>query len=207
MVIFDPADNFAAPTAHTAANRLLKTLEEPIARTHFVLITSSAQVLLSTIRSRTQRLRFLPLPDEVIAGRLQAELEGGQQELIDQVVKLAQGSLGRALQQIKDAEGLLQREQAAQDLLRAARSGQAQRIVELAAEVGKDRDEAQEVLSLLWLHLHGALRERVRAGRVGPLLRHLRATSEAGLAIRRYTSPPLALEWMMRHLGAAERTS
>ena len=43
-----------------AANALLKTLEEPPARTHFVLCTGSPGELLPTIRSRCQRILFQP---------------------------------------------------------------------------------------------------------------------------------------------------
>lgn len=45
-----------------AANALLKTLEEPPARTHFVLATTSPDQLLPTIRSRCQRINFAALP-------------------------------------------------------------------------------------------------------------------------------------------------
>ncbi|MBI3315701.1 MAG: hypothetical protein HYZ87_01830 [Candidatus Omnitrophica bacterium] len=44
-----------------AQNALLKTLEEPEGSTFFVLITSSPERLLSTIRSRVHPLRFLPI--------------------------------------------------------------------------------------------------------------------------------------------------
>lgn len=47
-----------------AQNALLKTLEEPEGSTFFVLITSSPERLLSTIRSRVQPLRFLPVENE-----------------------------------------------------------------------------------------------------------------------------------------------
>ena len=41
-----------------AANTLLKTLEEPPARTLFVMCTTAPELLLPTIRSRCQRVRF-----------------------------------------------------------------------------------------------------------------------------------------------------
>jgi DNA polymerase III subunit delta' len=44
-----------------AANSLLKTLEEPPARTMFVLGTTSPDLLLPTIRSRCQRVVFAPV--------------------------------------------------------------------------------------------------------------------------------------------------
>ena len=50
----------------SAANALLKTLEEPGDRTHFMLLSSQPDALLPTIRSRTQRVRFAALPDAVV---------------------------------------------------------------------------------------------------------------------------------------------
>jgi hypothetical protein len=48
----------ATAMAPPAANALLKTLEEPPARTSFVLCTTAPEQLLPTIRSRCQRVRF-----------------------------------------------------------------------------------------------------------------------------------------------------
>ena len=44
-----------------AQNAFLKTLEEPLGRTTFVLISSSPEGLLATIRSRVQTLHFVPV--------------------------------------------------------------------------------------------------------------------------------------------------
>jgi len=44
-----------------AQNALLKTLEEPQGRTHFILISYATEKLLPTIRSRSQTLYFTPL--------------------------------------------------------------------------------------------------------------------------------------------------
>src|SRR5215203_3459009 len=45
----------------TASNALLKTLEEPPATSHIVLIASREDTLLPTIRSRCQIIRFAPV--------------------------------------------------------------------------------------------------------------------------------------------------
>jgi DNA polymerase-3 subunit delta' len=44
-----------------SANMLLKILEEPPAGTHFLLITHRPEAMLQTIRSRCERIPFLPL--------------------------------------------------------------------------------------------------------------------------------------------------
>jgi DNA polymerase-3 subunit gamma/tau len=53
-----------------AGNALLKTLEEPPEHVHFVLATTEPYKLLDTIRSRTQRFDFHPVPAEELAGYL-----------------------------------------------------------------------------------------------------------------------------------------
>ncbi len=61
-----------------AGNALLKTLEEPPDHVHFVLATTEPYKLLDTIRSRTQRFDFHPVPAEDLAGYLStmADREG-----------------------------------------------------------------------------------------------------------------------------------
>jgi len=54
VFVVEEATSLAPP----AANALLKTLEEPPARTLFVLCTTAPEQLLPTIRSRCQRIRF-----------------------------------------------------------------------------------------------------------------------------------------------------
>jgi DNA polymerase III delta' subunit len=70
VFIVEEATSFAPP----AANALLKTLEEPPARTIFVLCTTAPEQLLPTIRSRCQRVRFgggAALPADADAAKLE----------------------------------------------------------------------------------------------------------------------------------------
>jgi DNA polymerase-3 subunit delta' len=78
----------------TAANRLLKTLEEPPATALIVLVTSGADQLLETIRSRCQRVDFAHLSPSTIKGVLTAA--GVEPERADLVSRLAGGRLDRA---------------------------------------------------------------------------------------------------------------
>ncbi|MGA7272207.1 MAG: DNA polymerase III subunit gamma/tau [Acidimicrobiia bacterium] len=61
-----------------AGNALLKTLEEPPDHVYFVLATTEPYKLLDTIRSRSQRFDFHPIPVEALAAHLGriADLEG-----------------------------------------------------------------------------------------------------------------------------------
>lgn len=71
--IFPEADVSFPEFQPEAANAILKTLEEPRPNVHFILTSERPDSLLSTIRSRCQRLRFGRLPTEVLRGILSTE--------------------------------------------------------------------------------------------------------------------------------------
>ncbi len=78
-------------------NALLKTLEEPTEGTYTILVTSAEHRLLVTIRSRCQRIAFVPLTEDEIsqwAGRHLPESSGEQRAW---TLAFAEGSPGRAL--------------------------------------------------------------------------------------------------------------
>jgi len=87
--------------AHTmdesAQNALLKTLEEPGAATFLLLEAQRPEELLPTVRSRTQRLRMLPLDEATIRRELQHRIPE-RSEHHEAALRVAGGSLGRALQ-------------------------------------------------------------------------------------------------------------
>jgi DNA polymerase-3 subunit delta' len=83
-----------------AQNALLKTLEEPAGRTLIVLLTDQPDGLLTTIRSRTQTVRFAPLDEKVIERELRNR--GVDAETARRAALYANGSLGLALRWIED---------------------------------------------------------------------------------------------------------
>ena len=82
--------------ADPAANALLKTLEEPAATSYIFLITSRADSLLPTIRSRCQILRFAPIEVHEIEKYLVGERAFTPAEAA-LAARLARGSIGRAI--------------------------------------------------------------------------------------------------------------
>lgn len=92
VVIVDAADEMNT----SAANALLKMLEEPPARTTLLLISHQPSRLLPTIRSRCRSLRLSPLNGRDMQAALVAtgvEMPGNP----DQLNALAAGSVGDAL--------------------------------------------------------------------------------------------------------------
>ncbi|HEX8065001.1 MAG TPA: AAA family ATPase [Thermoleophilaceae bacterium] len=76
------------------ANRMLKTLEEPPAFVHLILLTDALGQVIETVVSRCQLVRFDPLPAERIASILEADgVEPGRAGACG---RLALGDLTRA---------------------------------------------------------------------------------------------------------------
>lgn len=92
VCILDEADRMKAESA----NALLKTLEEPPPDTLLILVTVEKDLLLPTILSRSQPVRFDPLPMDHIVDELVKRRSMGETEART-VAELSQRSLGRAL--------------------------------------------------------------------------------------------------------------
>lgn len=101
VVIVDSADEMNP----SAANALLKVLEEPPAKAVLLLVSHQPARLLPTIRSRCRTLRFAPLSAEALAQALtQAEIDVPDATAL---TELAGGSAGDALRLITgDGMGL-----------------------------------------------------------------------------------------------------
>jgi DNA polymerase-3 subunit delta' len=79
-----------------SANALLKVLEEPPHTSHIVLLTSRPAMLLPTIRSRCQMIRFSPVsPEEIETHLLANKIASAAEARIR--ARVARGSLGRAI--------------------------------------------------------------------------------------------------------------
>jgi DNA polymerase-3 subunit delta' len=92
IAIIDDADYLN----DTGANCLLKTLEEPPPRSVLILIGTKEQRQLSTIRSRSQIIRFAPLEPEVLAQLLVEHEVAEDAALAQRLAQYSGGSFERA---------------------------------------------------------------------------------------------------------------
>lgn len=92
VVVFDDADRLVPQSQ----NALLKTLEEPPPASQFVLVTSRADTLLATVRSRCQRLSFGLLETAEVSEILTRGHGYGESDA-RAAAAAAGGSVGRAL--------------------------------------------------------------------------------------------------------------
>lgn len=129
VVVIDSIDDLEK----SAANALLKMLEEPPANCLFLLVSHAPGKLLPTIRSRCRRLDFTALGDDAMASILSrhADLKGNER---DHVIAAAGGSAGRAIALVQ--LHLLDLEETAVTILREGDRTNARRS-DLASELGK----------------------------------------------------------------------
>lgn len=136
VIIVDAVDDLESDSA----NALLKTLEEPPARTLFLLVSHSPGRLLPTIRSRCRILRFQPVDRDVMLPWLHGLRPMLDMEEVRAIVAASGGVPGKAL-------GLIDSDVAAmkKKLLTIAISGDPEnRLREaLAREVGGTSNRAR----------------------------------------------------------------
>ena len=173
-----------------AANALLKFIEEPPAKTVWILITSKQATMLSTIRSRCQPLLFAPLSQahvEQLLKKHAPELENPSR-----AARYSGGSVTGALQA---AQALA--------LLEEGELGTAQGPAQVAAGLSRTaplaRREAQAVLDVLSSALHKTWAETDEAHRA-PLQSTLHKFEDYKRSIGRNVSPALVLETALMSL-------
>jgi DNA polymerase-3 subunit delta' len=101
IVIVDSADEMN----RNAANALLKILEEPPRRALLLLVCHAPGRLLPTIRSRCRKLALQPLAEDEVVTLMRQHRPDVVAEDAAALARLADGSIGRALE-LADAGGL-----------------------------------------------------------------------------------------------------
>ena len=87
-----------------AANKLLKSIEEPTEDTYFFLITNAPGKIIQTIRSRCRLIEVPPIAREDLAKAIAEKYRMDEKEAA-LWASTAQGSFGRAMQLIESSEG------------------------------------------------------------------------------------------------------
>lgn len=141
VIIIDAVDDLEV----SGANALLKTLEEPPAKTLFLLVSHSPGKLLPTIRSRCRTLRFQPVGGEAMQGWLKQMRPMLETSEVRAVAQASGGVPGRALALIDSDVSAMEMK------LRAiAESGDPQNLLrsELAKELGGVANRAKLELAI-----------------------------------------------------------
>ncbi len=171
------------------ANCLLKTLEEPPSKTVILLVGTSEQRQLPTIRSRCQTVRVGPLSREA-SSRLLREVHACSEESgrIEEAVEISGGDIHAALRLLQGESGKVREElvrhlgAAFPDPLAIAKF-LTQQVNEVGKDASKRRSMLRDLFSISVQHYRQQLRIQVFQGRTLPVTsirldRSLRALRE-----------------------------
>ncbi len=203
-----------------AGNALLKTLEEPQPETVIILISSQGEKLLTTIRSRCQKLTFSRLPQDQVAEILQQKLELSDTQA-QVLAALSGGSFKKGLGQ--DRELYLEKRRELIHSLSALSSGSNIQALNFAEELSSNKELLPEILDifqafyrdllllkqgrpeleLVNIDLLETLDRQAQQLTTVKLLKKLEALSAARYHLQRNVNRQLALEVMLLRMTAA----
>jgi DNA polymerase-3 subunit delta' len=85
-----------------ASNKLLKMIEEPPAKTLFLLVSENPGQLLATILSRCQYIKLLPIEKEAISKALSGKIQNEAQ--LKEIVRVSAGNYFKAIEMIESQD-------------------------------------------------------------------------------------------------------
>ncbi|MBA3957082.1 MAG: AAA family ATPase [Parachlamydiaceae bacterium] len=137
VFIIHDADRMLTPSA----NALLKTFEEPASHSVIILLSSSPQALLPTIRSRCCKIYFQALFEEEMVPFVATKWNKSSEEA-SQIVQRTKGSMGRVQQYLEQGENALQGQMLS--LLSKGRLSTYQELTEAAGALSTHIEEMQK---------------------------------------------------------------
>ena len=145
-----------------AANRMLKTLEEPASFVHLILLTDRLVEVLPTIRSRCQRLELRPLDAQAMDQELKTLLPELKADERASLARLSGGSPGMALT-LADGEGIGLAAEADRLIERAA-DPDIPALIAFAERIGRVTDGLEDFGAIVAQSLAERIATRASAG-------------------------------------------
>jgi len=223
VFIIDGAEQLSSE----AANCLLKTLEEPVGKVIFILLTTNDKLLPATVISRCQRLELPPLAVTEVEAALNSGW-GIEPQKAKLLARLSHGCLGWALSAALDGGLLQQRAERIERLLDITDADYEERFTyatELAAQFSQRKESVQSVLDL-WLDfwrdlllvkvgcseaitdvdLEATLVEMARGYNLTQIRAFINSIQAAGEQLRQNANPRLVLEVLMLSMPRREES-
>ncbi len=211
-----------------AANCLLKTLEEPVGKVVFILLTTNEWLLPATVISRCQRVELLPQAVTEIEAALNSSW-GIELQKANLLARLSHGGLGWAVSAAIDDGLLQQRAEHLDGLLALISADYEERFAyaaQLASQFSQNRGLVQERLDL-WLDWWrdlllfkvgcgdavtnvdrlATLIEIAEGYNLAQIRAFINSIRAAGEQLRQNANPRLVLEVLMFSIPEAERHS
>ena len=197
IYLFPRAQDMGLP----GQNALLKVLEEPPAYGVFILLTTNADALLPTVRSRCTELRMQPLPQKLLCGVLAEQYGKASAEAISAAAERSGGFLGQA-KELLEEDGQVRAETAA--LVEALSRKDSLLLMQLFVPLEKSkRDVLAELLRDWQGLLENALTAACGIRTVSDQARRLAAALDSRTLHRHYTALRKAREYTLGNVSPA----
>lgn len=126
-----------------AANKLLKSIEEPTSNTYFFMVTHNQNAILKTIRSRCRLIEVPPIEKEELQNAIAQKYKIEPQEALEWA-RCSQGSMGKAIELIDQSEEEKADFEEFTQLFKIAAQGDLVQMIALSQELAKLSKERQK---------------------------------------------------------------
>lgn len=133
-----------------AANTFLKTLEEPPGDSVIILLTSNANLLIPTIVSRCQTIKFRNVSKETIKAYLKENF-GTSDEKADLAAEYSKGILNKSVNIIKGNDNILQYRTEIIELFDKTINSDAEIIYELENYFEENKDKIDTIIEIIMI--------------------------------------------------------
>ncbi len=187
-----------------ASNALLKELEEPKNNTTFFLITEYPKMILDTIKSRIQRIKFFPVSNQEIIVFLKSL--GCNDEIAREIALFSFGRPGIAFNFFSEKEKFQSRKKIAKELVKITSFEDPFHLrFEYAKKISENPEELKETLEIWLSYLRELLLEKARNGKVNYSFGKLKSSLELiektiYLTSKTNTNPRLAMDLLLMEL-------
>lgn len=197
IYLFPRAQDMGLP----GQNALLKVLEEPPAYGVFILLSTNADALLPTVRSRCTELRMQPLPQAVLRQALAKSYPEAAPEAIAAAAERGGGFLGQA-ERLLDEDGQTREE--TRKLVEALCKKDDVLLLQLLVPLEKaKRDTLADLLQDWQLLLESALTTACGVPTVSDQARHLASSRDSRTLHRFYEQVRKAREYTLGNVSPA----
>ena len=182
----------------TAQEAFLKTLEEPPSYAVILLLTTDAELLLETIRSRAMTIPLQTVPLDIVERGLLTH--GAASEKARQLAEASDGRPGWAIRALTDEKMLterLEQKEAAASWISGDRYHQLVEATKLGEAFGKDRAAVYARLSAVQSEWRLRLLDEVESGNAAASLKALKSIDTCFSDLDANVRPKLALQTMV----------
>jgi DNA polymerase-3 subunit delta' len=147
----------------TAANKLLKIIEEPPAKTIFLLVPENSGMMLTTILSRTQLVKIPKIDDQSLLDHILSHYDYSEQQVKD-AVRISDGNMNAALKVLQSDEENIENFELFATLMRTCYKRDVLALLEWCDKIctfGRERQKSFLAYSIRMLRQNYMITERV----------------------------------------------